>query len=762
MRMGLRVMGQIGLLVLGLSLAGTSAFALTLVQDGRASSRIFIRADAPKPVQEAADELARVLNQMSGAELPVAKAASAAEVDKNAPAVVLGALAEELGLKMEKASAARDGFRFKAVGKHLLIVGESPRGVYNGVFGFLETLGCGWFTPGAVGEVIPRKPTVAVPDDLDRSEASDSIHRSFWGGGDWARRNKAQATAGTWRHAWGFLVPRELFKQQPELFSLNGGKRTPRQLCTTNPETIRVAADALLKLMDKEPPERLVFEAGPNDGGGLCQCPQCVQLDTPGYLEPSSGLPACTDRVLKFVTDLAEITSRRYPNKYLGFYVYSEYSRVPLKVTRINPNVFPMFAPIRRCRFHGPGEPGCPWNQLWLQEIQAFGKMTDKLGFYIYNYNLADTLLPVMKITCYKRLVQAVRGLHVRLLAWEFETITNWAMYAPHFYLSARICWNSQLDVDAEMDRFFSGFYAEAVEPMRRYWLRIDRATATAPTHTGSQYGLHHIWTDALLAESRKDIEEAKALARDERVREAVAMADAGLTCAELFIRIRKGIVGFDFLGAEKAQAELKDHVDLMAKHTEPTWVLKRYAYDQYYQRFIGRTVDGGAKVLRDGGQILVKLPDVWKFKKDERAVGAQEGWAKPDLGDADWQDFATVSKSWDDQGLGWYHGDGWYRVHFTLPAAEEAPKGRAEARTANQDLRLWFGGFDYNVDVYLNGVSLGEKRGFATPAEFGGIAPHLKFGGENVLAVRVSAGDLAELGTGGIMMPVMIYRTGK
>ena len=197
-----------------------------------------------------------------------------------------------------------------------------------------------------------------------------------------------------------------------------------------------------------------------------------------------------------------------------------------------------------------------------------------------------------------------------------------------------------------------------------------------------------------------------------------------------------------------------------MAKHTEPSWLLKRYAYDQYYQRFIGRTVDGGAKVLRDGGQILVKLPDVWKFRKDERAVGAQEGWSKPDLNDADWQDFATVSKSWDDQGLGFYHGDGWYRVRFTMPAADEPAKGRAEARTTNQDVRLWFGGFDYNVDVYLNGVSLGEKKGFATPAEFDGIAPHLKLGGENVLAVRVSAGDLAELGTGGIMMPVLIYRS--
>lgn len=61
-------------------------------------------------------------------------------------------------------------------------------------------------------------------------------------------------------------------------------------------------------------------------------------------------------------------------------------------------------------------------------------------------------------------------------------------------------------------------------------------------------------------------------------------------------------------------------------------------------------------------------------------------------------------------------------------------------------------------MDVYLNGRALGEKRGFVRPAEYEDIGKLLK-PGENVLAVRVAAGGLAEPGTGGLMMPVMIYR---
>jgi hypothetical protein len=428
--------------------------------------------------------------------------------------------------------------------------------------------------------------------------------------------------------------------------------------------------------------------------------------------------------------------------------VYSEYSRVPLKLKSLHPNVFPMIAPIRRCRLHGPGNPLCHWNKLWEDEIRGWSARSEKLGFYIYNYNLADSLVPFSKIDFYRRLADEVNKLGVKQLAWTMETLDSWAAHAPHLYLSVRVSWNTNIDIDAEMDRFFSGFYGEAAEPMKRYWVRIDKGYATTNTHTGSQYGLHHVWTDELLAASRRDIDAAKRLAKSERVKEAVAMAEAGLRCAEIFRRIWDGIGNCEFLAAAQAQDELQSHIHEMAQKPEPRWAHERYAWKQYYRRFLGLTVDSGAEILSSGGKILVKLPDVWKFAKDAKGIGVARGWFTPTFNDAAWKKFATFSKSWVDQGLGWYHGDAWYRTRFRVPGA---PRGA--------DLRLWFGGFDYNVDVYLNGNHLGEKRGFAKPAEFDNIAKHLKFGGENVLAVRVSSGGLAELGTGGIMMPVIIYQ---
>lgn len=730
------------------------AEAVVMVENGRAVATVFVKNDDHAKTLAAAGELARYLKQMTGVEVPVKSVDSAKSVEPGKPAIIVGQLARDLGLAMNQKSRALDGFRYRVAGQQLLVTGESPQGELHAVFDLLERLGCGWYAPGKVGEVIPSVKAIALADDLDHTAVSDSINRRFWYGGKglpdkataaWLDRNKAEHQVGSWNHAWhGLIQPKEWFASHPEYFSLNRGQRTIKQLCTTNPDTLRVAAETLMRKMADDP--ALIFAAGPNDGGNLCECEQCAKLDTPGYLEPTSGRPSCADRVFGFASQLAGLTSQQHPTKDLGVLVYSEYSRPPRQIERLHANVFPMIAPIRRCRFHGPGNPHCASSQLLDDEIAAWGKLTGKLGFYVYNYNLADTLVPLSKISYYKRLQQAANRANPTELAWIFETIDSWSTHAPHMYLSARIAWNSHIDIDAEMERYFKQFYGESSEPMRRYWMRIDQAYDNTPVHTGSQYGLHRIWTAELLAQSRADITEAKRLARSERVQEAVAMADAGLQCAERFMSIWNHIATCDFVAAGKAQETLKSHVAELAKHTEPNWIHDRYALG-YYTRFVGLTVDAGAAALDDGGKLVARLPDEWRFQQDPTGVGTEQKWWEPTFDDRKWMPMATFSRSWADYGIGEYQGEAWYRTTFEI--ANPVPIG---------DLRLWFGGFDYNVEVYLNGQRLGGWLGFAKPAEFADIGKHLQ-PGKNHIAVRVAAGDLGELGTGGLLMPVMIYQ---
>jgi hypothetical protein len=746
-----------------LAMTAGASYALDLVKDGRPLAGIWFEAAPTNATgltdQMAAEELAGVVQRMSGAALTLHAVPPGTKPAIRTPAIVLGQLAALQGLPVKLASRAKDGFRIAEKNGILAIAGESSQGVYHGVYDLLETWGCGWYVPGEVGEVIPRQATLAVAGGYDHAEVSDSINRRLWYGGagnratggeraliPWRHRNKGYIECGSWNHAWGGLVPQELFETQPELFGIKRGQRNKGQLCTSNQETVRIAAETLQKKMAANP-EQTVFAAGPNDGGGLCECEACAKMHTPGYQEYTTGKPCYSDAIFKFASDIADITAKRFPDKDLGILVYSEYSRPLKQIARLNPRVFPMMAPIRRCRIHGPGNPVCPSSQIFKDEIFAWAQVSGgKLGFYPYNYNLADSLLPFTKFNYYKRLIATVKEAQIKELAWIPESMDSWTTHAPHLYLCIRMLWNTDIDVDAELDRFFKGFYGRAAEPMRDYWRRIDAAYAETPAHAGSSYGQHRIWTPELLKACRADIEQGLQLAGDARETLAVEMADAGLRCAEGFMDIWNHLGACEFQQAAEVQACLKAFIAEKAAITNPpSWFHERYAYG-YFETFVGRPISGGAQILANGGKILVKLPDVWKFSKDETSAGVAEGWFKPDFNDSTWTNLATFSRSWCDQGLDNYLGDAWYRTAFSAP------------QDCSGDLRLWFGGFDENIDVYLNGASLGEKKGFVRPAEYAGIATQLK-PGLNVLAVRVSAGGLAELGTGGLMMPAMIYR---
>ncbi len=160
-------------------LSASGAPALTLIENGKSGARIMVVTNAPAEVKNAADELSRVLELMSGAKLSVEQLPDTKSFRRDVPGIVLGSLAEAAGVKTEEVSRARDGFRYKVAGHQLLIAGESPSGVYTGAIRWLESLGCGWYVPGDVGEVIPRKRSTVVSGMAGRASPHRNRLREF-------------------------------------------------------------------------------------------------------------------------------------------------------------------------------------------------------------------------------------------------------------------------------------------------------------------------------------------------------------------------------------------------------------------------------------------------------------------------------------------------------------------------------------------------------------------------------------------------------
>ena len=251
-----------------------------------------------------------------------------------------------------------------------LIQGGGPRGLLYGVYGFLEHLGCRWFTP-TISQIPGRPSLILKAADVHQRPAF--AYREIFGleasDGTWSARNRLNGTrhrttaaqAGGLRfarpgaHTYHFLVPPDRhFKEQPDYFPLVRGARTARQaqLCLSHPDVQRIAAERL-KAWIREQPEATFFSVSQMDWGGTCQCEKCIAVDQ----EESEGLPyrAWSGAALRFANQLGDRIGSDFPSKVVTTLAYG-YTEAPPKKARPAKNVRVRFCPIRACQVH-------PWAQ---------------------------------------------------------------------------------------------------------------------------------------------------------------------------------------------------------------------------------------------------------------------------------------------------------------------------------------------------------------------------------------------------------------
>jgi len=153
-------------------------------------------------------------------------------------------------------------------------------------------------------------------------------------------------------------------------------------------------------------------------------------------------------------------------------------------------------------------------------------------------------------------------------------------------------------------------------------------------------------------------------------------------------------------------------------------------------------------------------LEGEWRFRIDPEEVGEKDGWHRLDFREEEWRTL-RVPGYWEAQGvtdprpgrppkpgdgLPWtdYDGVAWYRLRFQVPASWKG-----------QDLVLFLGSVDDEDRAFLNGRLVGAtgpgvKQAVSVQRRYAVPASQVRFGAENVLALRVKDNG----GPGGLMGP--------
>ena len=129
-----------------------------LVLNGAAASCIVVPKEATKGELDAAEELQRYVEKITGARLPILTSLD----DSATFSILIGRASARSGLTFPDLD--RESYIIRTNGKALFIHGADDDGVFFAVCTFLERY-CDvrWFWPGELGEVVPQRSTLVIP-----------------------------------------------------------------------------------------------------------------------------------------------------------------------------------------------------------------------------------------------------------------------------------------------------------------------------------------------------------------------------------------------------------------------------------------------------------------------------------------------------------------------------------------------------------------------------------------------------------------------
>ncbi|MGQ9731639.1 MAG: DUF4838 domain-containing protein [Candidatus Zipacnadales bacterium] len=431
-----------------LVVCGTLAEAVTIVQDDQPRAVIVLDEAESQQVREACLELQSCIKESTGAWLE-----SVSQADQGIATIRIG----RSGAAFITPPPNLDDDEFIIDfpdAETIVIIGGSDWGVEFGVYEFLERyIGVRWLMPGPNGRDVPQHSTIDVPPHLVR-QAPAFFSRLFSGlRGEahttWARRNRMHGRV-SFHHNLLHLFPPETYtKTHPEFFPLQNGERylPPTndthhwQPCFTAPGIVEEAIKNIVAYFDQNP-DAESYSLGVNDSSGHCECPTCRACD-PGVMN-FLGYQHLSDRYFAWANAVVEGVTKVHPGKIFGCLAYSEIGQPPDRV-KVSPSIIP-YMTYDRMKWIDPTlrAEGEAMTRAWHAKCPV-------LGWYDYIYGTPYCLPRVWfhHMADYYRFGHAngVRALYA-------EAYPNFGE-GPKLYLSLKLQWDPQQDVDALLDEWY-------------------------------------------------------------------------------------------------------------------------------------------------------------------------------------------------------------------------------------------------------------------------------------------------------------------
>lgn len=476
---------------------------ILLASQGKANCSVISSSRATLTQQFAASELARYLQQISGADFPVLPAP-----DRKTGAAIL----VEIDPRQEQ-----EAYSIKAKGRQIVLTGGSGRAVLYAVYDFLHRLGCVWAAPefsfyeglseyvphraelfydaGQTIEEHPRLKFRKLDVEEGRSHNTENLKQIIdwmpklrfnilmvplnyggWGKVQWDRWREALIPELKKRglmievggHGYqNFLnagmEDSTLFKKHPDWFGKNKNcEPTPDEydvFNTSNPEAVQYLIRNVQQYIRLHP-EIDIFDFWPPDMARWAECPELLSLGSP--LDRQAALVNAVDSAIKKIN----------PGIILEMIAYQPVLLPPEK--ELNRDVLVDFCPINQSFEKQIFDPASSNNAAYVDALLKWRKkFAGNIGLYSYYRKYGWRSLPNIIPHYMQQDMKWYAQVPVQGISTYAEP-GDWFTYELNHYVLGHLAWDPDAAVDSLVNGFCRARYGTGWELARQVYTTLE------------------------------------------------------------------------------------------------------------------------------------------------------------------------------------------------------------------------------------------------------------------------------------------------
>ena len=367
-------------------------------------------------------------------------------------------------------------------------------GTLNAVHAFLRSLGVRWYAPGEIGQVVPKRPHIALPS-IQRIVRPDFPLRYL----RYGYTQHGMGDLAAWNLRLGFnpggdlighVLPCHGMKfvlehpgmrdRHPEFYATESDGSRSDYLPCLSAEGLAEKHAAYVRAMFDHFDEPMVNIDLPDGFGMGCACDQCHSRRTPHRGRNGTN----SDLVFGYLNRVAAKVYESHPDRMVGMLAYSTYRKPPRDIDTFSPNVALTWnrASKRRRLYDNPEDvrdferrlstwrDKLPSDEIYIWESYLSARPRTRGIPAVYPRAIARDLRSVKAqvegemIETYRH--QTFSNFRPSAHGYDYDPF---ALNHLNLYITARLWWDVDRDVEALLDEYCKLYYGPAREPMRDF-----------------------------------------------------------------------------------------------------------------------------------------------------------------------------------------------------------------------------------------------------------------------------------------------------